>query len=103
MYKVSVLYWHMKQVDLPVHCFNTPVNHLISRAVIKGIVKAEGLVLQVTGKVYFLFRFMNHHHILTGDGDYIQILHGQLWNTAWARLSITSKHWSKIFETEYDT
>lgn len=78
----------MKQLGLMAWfvCCYTPVNHFIGGAVIKGVVKAEGLVLQVAGQVHFLFRFVNHHHVLTGDGDHIQILHGQLWNTAETRL-----------------
>lgn len=86
-------------VCLSICCYK-PVNHLVGGAIIKGVVKAECLVLQVAGEVHFLFRFMNHHHVLTRDGDHIQILHGQLWNAAEARLSITLILWRKTFETE---
>lgn len=48
-----------------------PVNHFISGALVKSVVKTEGLVLQEAGEVHFLLRFMNHYHILTGNGDHI--------------------------------
>ena len=73
----------------------SPVNHLIGGVLVEGVVESESLVLQVAGEVHFLFRFMNHHHVLTGDGDHVQILHRQLWNTAEARQSITVIVWRK--------
>lgn len=58
-----------------------PINHFICCTVIKGIIKAKGLILQVSGEVDLLFRLMDHHNIFTGDSDHIQLLCSEFYNT----------------------
>lgn len=58
---------------------SSPVDHFIGGVLVEGVVESEGLVLQVTGQVDFLLGLVDHHHVLTGDGDHVQILHRQLW------------------------
>lgn len=70
-----------KQIGLLIS-HDTPVNHLIGGALIKSVVKSEGLVLQVARQVHFLLGLVNHDHILTGNGDHVQTLHRQLWKAA---------------------
>lgn len=36
------------------------VNQVIGGGLIKGVVKLEGLILQVLGQVHLVFWFMNH-------------------------------------------
>ena len=60
-----------------------PVHHLIGCEIIKGVVKAEGLVLQVAGHVKSLSGFVDYHHIFTGNGYNIQLFHYQFFLVQW--------------------
>ena len=61
---------------------NRPVHHLVGGAVVEGVVEAERLVLQEAGEVHLLFGFVHHHNVFTGNGDHVQVLHGQLCKAA---------------------
>lgn len=56
-----------------------PINHFICRTFVKGIVKTERLVLQVSRQVNFLLGLVDHDHIFAGDGDHVQVLYAELY------------------------
>lgn len=77
-----------------------PVDHLVGGVLIKGVIKAEGLVLQVPGQVHFLLGLMDHDHVFTGNGDHVQFLHGGLYgdteqtpSDGWTRTGLVTQIW----------
>lgn len=57
---------------------SSPVDHFVGGVLVEGVIESEGLVLQVSGQVNFLFGLMDHDHVFTGNGDHVQLLDGGL-------------------------
>lgn len=57
------------------------VNQFVGDSLVKGVVKVEGLVVQVLGKVHFVFWLMDQQCTLSRYSHNIYLLPIILWNT----------------------